>query len=158
MCHKPCFLSTVRAPQRGWSPLLACKVNRLGGVRHDDMSLSLVFKSVLNSVTFHNCCRFWKCAKEKILYRSNSFPLLACKVNRLGGVRHDDMSLSLVFKSVLNSVTFHNCCRFWKCAKEKILYRSNSLRRKEANSSGPHHRMCLGKTGILLLQTAKRFP
>ena len=104
VCHKPCFLSTVRAPQRGWSHLLACKVNRLGGVRHDDMSLSLVFKSVLNSVTFRNCCRFWKCAKEKILYRSNS------------------------------------------------------LRRKEANSSGPHHRMCLGKTGILLLQTAKRFP
>lgn len=104
VCHKPCFFKTVLAPQRGWSHLLACKVNRLGGVRHDDVSLSLVFKSVLNSITFHNCCRLWKCAKEKTLYRSNS------------------------------------------------------LQRKEACSSGPRHQMCLGKTGIFLLQTAKRFP
>ena len=50
MCYKPCFFKTVLAPQRGWSHLLACKVNRLGGVRHDHVCLSLVFKSVLNSI------------------------------------------------------------------------------------------------------------
>ena len=38
----------------------------------------------------------------------------------------DDVCLSLVFKSVLNSVTFDNCCRFWKCAKQKIMYVSSS--------------------------------
>ena len=38
----------------------------------------------------------------------------------------DDVCLSLVFKSVLNSVTFDNCGRFWKCAKQKIMYGSSS--------------------------------
>ena len=38
----------------------------------------------------------------------------------------DDVCLSLVFKTVLNYVTFDNCGRFWKCAKQKIMYGSSS--------------------------------
>ena len=37
-----------------------------------------------------------------------------------------EVCLSLVFKPVLNSVTFDNCGRFWKCAKHKIMYGSSS--------------------------------
>ena len=104
VCHKPCFLSIELAPQRGWSNLLACKANRLVGERRIDICLSLVFKSILNSVAFSNCCRFWKCAKQKILYRSSS------------------------------------------------------SRRKEACSSSSHHQTYLGKIWIASLQIAKKFP
>ena len=105
VCHKPCFLSTELAPQRGWSNLLACKANRLVGDR---------------------CI--------------------------------DNVCLSLVFKSILNSFAFGNCCRFWKCAKQKTLYRSSSSWRKEACSSSSHHQTYLGKIWISSLQTAKKFP
>ena len=57
----------------------------------------------------------------------------------------DDVCLSLVFKSVLNSVTFDNCGRFWKCAKEKIMYGSSSSHTKRK------HVLQALTTGLILL-------
>ena len=57
----------------------------------------------------------------------------------------DDVCLSLVFKSVLNSVTFDNCGRFWKCAKQKIMYGSSS-----SHTKGKHVLQALTNGHILL--------
>ena len=57
-----------------WLHFLMCCCFSFSFSKHvlDDFCLSLVFKTVLNSVTFSNCGRFWKCAKQKIMYGSSS--------------------------------------------------------------------------------------
>ena len=67
----------------------------------------------------------------------------------------DDVCLSLVFKSVLNSVTFDNCGRFWKCAKQKIMYGSSSSHTKRKHVL---QALTTGHIGISWMQTEKKFP
>ena len=60
----------------------------------------------------------------------------------VSGYFENAMTLS---KSVLNSVTFDNCGRFWKCAKQKIMYGSSSSHTKRK------HVLQALTTGLVLL-------
>ena len=64
--------------------------------------------------------------KDAILCDLIAFLMCCCFSFSFSKHTLDDVCLSLVFKSVLNSVTFDNCGRFWKCAKQKIMYGSSS--------------------------------
>ena len=68
--------------------------------------------------------------KDAILCDLIAFLMCCCFSFSFSKHTLDDFCLSLVFKSVLNSVTFDNCGRFWKCAKQKIMYGSSSSHTK----------------------------
>ena len=83
--------------------------------------------------------------KDAILCDLIAFLMCCCFSFSFSKHTLDDVCLSLVFKSVLNSVTFDNCGRFWKCAKQKIMYGSSSSHTKRK------HVLQALTTGLILL-------
>ena len=100
--------------------------------------------------------------KDAILCDLIAFLMCCCFSFSFSKHTLDDICLSLVFKSVLNSVTLDNCGRFWKCAKQKIMYGSSSSHTKrkhvlQALTTG-HILFKLLPIGISWLQTEFFFP
>ena len=93
--------------------------------------------------------------KDAILCDLIAFLMCCCFSFSFSKHTLDDICLSLVFKSVLNSVTFDNCGRFWKCAKQKIMYGSSFSHTKRKHVL---QALTTGHIGISWLQTEKKFP
>ena len=89
--------------------------------------------------------------KDAILCDLNAF-LTCCFSFSFSKHILDDVCLSLVFKSVLNSVAGSGSVPSRKSCMDPVLHKH----KKEACSSGPHHQTYL--IGISWLQTGKNFP
>ena len=92
--------------------------------------------------------------KDAILCDLVAFLMCCCFSFSFSKHTLDDVCLSLVFKSVLNSVTFDNWQVLEVCQAENHVWIKFFTHKKEACSSGSHHWTYL--IGISWLQTEKK--